>query len=276
MDLDACFFLQQAQEMDEEDWEDQRQLTGTACAVILGGAEESRKLRIERRKPNRLYLCRPQLLPNPRVDTPWQILFASRNDRAFITTMGFDVVTFHAIIDAGFGHSWCTTPIPRGDVSALGKPRLGARSLDEAGALGLVLHYLNSTMRKTSLQQIFALIPTTVSRYIRFGLTLLLDVLRTMPDAAIGWPRKDNDFRAYNKLIVERHPLLTGAFASIDGLNLAVQTAEDDEIENATYNGWLCEHFISSVLVYSPKGTLEMCKSDPRLKNLKERSLLQN
>ncbi|KAJ7127642.1 hypothetical protein C8R44DRAFT_873466 [Mycena epipterygia] len=235
MDLDTCFSLQQAQEMDEEDWEDQRQLTGTACAVILGGAEESRKLRIERRKPN-------------------------RNDRAFITTMGFDVVTFHAIIDAGFGHSWCTTPIPRGDVSALGKPRLGARSLDEAGALGLVLHYLNSTMRETSLQQIFALIPTTVSRYIRFGLTLLLDVLRTMPDAAIEWPRKDNDFRAYNKLIVERHPLLTGAFASIDGLNLAVQTAEDDEIENATYNGWLCEHFISSVLVYSPK----------------ERSLLQN
>jgi hypothetical protein len=27
-------------------------------------------------------------------------------------------------------------------------------------------------------------------------------------------------------------------------------------MENATYNGWLCEHFISSVLVFSPKGIL--------------------
>jgi hypothetical protein len=76
-----------------------------------------------------------------------------------------------------------------GDVSATGKPRLCARSLDAAGALGLVLHYLNSTMREISLQQIFALIPTTVSRYITFGLKILLKVLQKMPDATIEWQR---------------------------------------------------------------------------------------
>ncbi|KAJ7784223.1 hypothetical protein B0H16DRAFT_1295971, partial [Mycena metata] len=99
-------------------------------------------------------------------------------DRTYITTMGFDVATFASIVDAGFGVTWAATPIPRNDVSAAGKPRLGARSLDGAGALGLVLHYLNSTMREASLQQIFALIPTTVSRYITFGLRILLVVLR--------------------------------------------------------------------------------------------------
>jgi hypothetical protein len=188
------------------------------------------------------------------VDTPWQILLASQNDRAFITTMGFDVATFDYIIYSGFGHLWSTTPIPRGDVSALGKPRLGTRSLDAAGALGLLLHYLNSTMREISLQQIFALIPTTVSCHIDFGLDLLLKVLWKIPDASITWPRKPADFKEYNKLIVKRHLLLTGAFASIDSLNLAVQTSDDKEIENATYNGWLCEHFVSNVLVFSPKG----------------------
>jgi hypothetical protein len=109
-------------------------------------------------------------------------------------------------------------------------------------------------MREISLQQIFALIPTTISRYITFGLKLLLPILRMMPDATIRWPEHHNDFHAYNELIVARHPRLTGAFASIDGLNLACQTSDDEDKENATYNGWLCEHFMSSVLVFSLEG----------------------
>ena len=170
--------------------------------------------------------------------------------------MGFDVATFHAILNAGFDAAWIMTPIPRADNRGTGNTRPGARSLDAAGALGLLLHYLNSTMREISLQQIFALIPTTVSRYITFGLKIILDILRRMPDAAIQWPEHHDDFSAYNGMIVARHPRLTGAFGSVDGLNLACQTADDEEIENATYNGWLCEHFVSSVLVFSPKGKL--------------------
>ena len=257
MDIDAYFLHQTAGEMDEDDDEIEREQAASAAAVIVLSAEEARILRAERRKQSRLYLCRPQLLPNPRFNTPWQVLHASASDRAFITTMGFNVKTFKAIIDAGFGSAWYSTPIPRGDVHSTGKPRPGGRSLDAAGALGLVLHFLNSTMREISLQQIFALIPTTVSRYITFGLKILLAVLRKLPDAGIIWPRRVEDFQAYNDLIINRHPRLTGAFASIDGLNLPVQTAEDEEMENATYNGWLCEHFISSVLVFSPEGTVQ-------------------
>jgi hypothetical protein len=110
-------------------------------------------------------------------------------------------------------------------------------------------------MREISLQQIFALIPSTDSRYITFGLYILLEVLCHMPDASIQWPKHHRDFEAYNELILARHPRLMGAFGSIDGLNLACQTSDDEEMENATYNGWLCEHFVSSVLVFSPKGT---------------------
>ncbi|KAJ7233613.1 hypothetical protein B0H12DRAFT_1076556 [Mycena haematopus] len=235
-------------EMEEDNLEEDWEMAAAGAAVIWLGAEEAHILRAERRQQSRLYLCRPQLLPNPRFDTPWQILYASQNDRAFITTMGFDVKAFTSIIDAGFDTAWYSTPIPRADVHTTGKPRPGARSLDAAGALGLALHYLNSTMREISLQQIFALIPTTVSRYITFALSILLVVLRTMPDAKIKWPSAVDEFQSLNDLIVERHPRLAGAFASIDGLNFGVGTAEDEEIENATYNGWLCEHYISQVL----------------------------
>jgi hypothetical protein len=168
---------------------------------------------------------------------------------------GFDINSFISIIDAGFSTAWYSTPIPHADVHAAGKPHPGTRSLDAAGALGLVLHYLNSTMHEISLQQICVLIPTTVSRYIAFALNILLPVLRTMPDAKIRWPSTTDEFQSLSDLIVERHPCFAGVFASIDGLNLGVGTAEDEEIENVMYNGWLCEHYISQVLVFTPTGT---------------------
>ncbi|KIJ10703.1 hypothetical protein PAXINDRAFT_157540 [Paxillus involutus ATCC 200175] len=99
-------------------------------------------------------------------------------------TMRFDVETFGYILSSGFAANWYTTAIPRPDTNWVGDPRPGWWSLDASGALGLVLHYLNSTM-------------------------------------------------------------------SIDGLKLPVQTSNDNEIENTTFNGWLSEHFIGSVIVFS-------------------------
>ena len=69
--------------------------------------------------------------------------------------MGFDVLTFQSILDSGFADAWYNTPVPRSDANQAGASRPMARSLDAAGALGLVLHYLNSTMQEISLQQIF-------------------------------------------------------------------------------------------------------------------------
>jgi hypothetical protein len=257
--MDSCdteFMLLKA--MEEEDdmlAEDDlytKQIFATAALLVL--AESSHQARIDRRNEKRNYLCRAQLLPNPRVGTPWQALFHSQNDRAYITTMGFNVETFNYIVTSGFGSRWLSQPIARSDARASGNSRPTGRSLNAWGALGLVLHYLNSTMTEISLQQIFGLIPTTVSRYIRFGLKILLETLREIPEGKIKWPRIRADFQRCSDLIVARHPLLVGAFASIDGLNLPVQTSDDPEIENATYNGWLSEHFISSVIVFSPTG----------------------
>jgi hypothetical protein len=107
--------------------------------------------------------------------------------------------------------------------------------------------------------QIFALIPTTVSRYLHFSLAILLRALKNIPEAFIRWPSGD-DFQVLNDLVVTRHPLLTGGFGTLDGLNLPVQTSQDQEIENATYNGWLHDHFVSSVIAFGADGQLsELC-----------------
>lgn len=59
----------------------------TLLAMLHAGAEECRRLRAERRLVRRTYLTRPDLLPNPRMNTAWQAMYENRSDRAFITTM---------------------------------------------------------------------------------------------------------------------------------------------------------------------------------------------
>jgi hypothetical protein len=167
--------------------------------------------------------------------------------------MGFNVATFNRILGAGFNELWNLLPIPRTDVTNSASPRAYRRSLDAAGALGLVLHFLGSTMTETSLQQIFALIPATCSRYINFGLEILLKSLLNISEAAIRWPEGEQ-FEELTNLVLARHPLLSGAFGTMDGLNLAVQVSKDQEIENATFNGWLHSHFVSCVLAFASHG----------------------
>jgi hypothetical protein len=253
----AMFSMMYDAEIEEEEIADEEARQKLlVLATLIAGVEEAHLLRIEHRHNHRLFLCRPQLLPDPRTNTPWQRLYLSQNDRAFITTMGFDVNTFNYIVTSGFGERWLSVPIQRTDSSnSIGNPRPNARSLDTWGVLGLVLHYLNSTMREISLQEIFALVPSTVSRYITYGLMILLQTLRKMPEASICWPKTTSAFQKNSDLIVQRHPALSGAFGSIDGLNLPLQTSSDDDMENATYNGWKADHFISSVLVFAPQGS---------------------
>jgi hypothetical protein len=74
-----------------------------------------------------------------------------------------------------------------------------------------------------------------------------------MDDAQVQWP-KGEQFTQLNELVLTRHPLLCGAFGTINSLNLPVEVSGDDELENATYNGWLHAHFVSSVLAYLAEG----------------------
>lgn len=237
-----------------EEEEELHELGLLAAAVSVLGAEEARIHRAAVRLPTRRYLRRPQLLPNPRYDTPWQALYESHDDRAYITTMGINCEAFEYILDSGFRDAWNSAAIPRSDTNPHGVPRLGSRSLDAEGALGLVYHYLTSAMSDTALQQIFALVPSTVTRYRKFALKILLSVLRQLPESAIRWWSSEEECAEDNELILARHPLLTGAKGSIDGLNLLMATSDDVDLENASYNGWLHGHYTSCVLAFSPRG----------------------
>ncbi|KAJ3870860.1 hypothetical protein F5051DRAFT_242273 [Lentinula edodes] len=247
--------LQQQQENDEEDEDKLRLLL---LATLVSGVFDHEAERVRRRNPSRLYLTRPQLLPNPRIESPWIRLWKGQENRAFITTMGFDVATFRFMLE-GPGHFadvWNSTPIPRNDVSLSSVPRVERRSLDAAGALGLALHYLGSAIHEIQLQQIFAIVPSVLSRYLSFSLHILLSTLRKMREAQIVLPSSIHEFEELSSMITARHSLLEGAFGSIDGLSLVAEVSDDPELENATYNGWKTDHRINNVLMFSPKGII--------------------
>ena len=48
-------------------------------------------------------------------------------------------------------------------------------------------------------------------------------------------------------------------FGFIDSLKLPVEESLDQDIENAMYNGWLHDHYISNILVFSPDGAHFFC-----------------
>jgi len=210
MDVIEWDILQEEEEEEEIAEEELRQWQVVALGMLVYvGGEESHWLWAEQCNTHCTYLTRPELLLNPQEESAWQRLYQSQSDRAFITTMGFNIAAFTTILEAGFEEQWNTTPIPCHDVPVTAAPCTNWRSLDAAGALGLVLHFVNSTMQEVSLQQIFALVPATVSRYINFALGMLLDVLKKIPEAAIIWPEGDK-FQELNDLVVEHHNLLMG------------------------------------------------------------------
>lgn len=233
--------------------EDDDKLLLILAATIVHASNDDHHRSIQQHRVRCGYLSRPQLLPNPLSDTPWTVLYRSCSDSAYLATMGLDVTAFQAILDAQFSLRWYLTPLHRSDATPATNPRCITRSLNAGGALGLLLHWLTSTMRQISLQQIFALIPSTMSRYITTSLPLLIETLRSMDSARICWPQGD-EFHELSQLVSARHPLLSGVFGSIDGLNIACQVLADVEIENATYNGWLHGHYISSVIAFSSRG----------------------
>jgi len=130
--------------LDEED--ERRDHLCILVAVMIIGSIEDHEWTVRNRRRHRQHLSQANLLPNPRVGTPWRRLYENGEDRAFITTMGIDTSTFRMILEAGFEAMWYTLPITRPDTRSAGQPRPRGRSLDAAGGLGLVLHWLSSTM----------------------------------------------------------------------------------------------------------------------------------
>jgi len=45
----------------------------------------------------------------------------------------------------------------------------------------------------------------------------------------------------------------------MDGLKLLLECSSDNNEQNAFYNGWMCDHYVSAVFIFAPDGTIPIC-----------------
>ena len=57
-------------------------------------------------------------------------------------------------------------------------------------------------------------------------------------------------------MIASRHPVLNDVWGTMDGLKVTIEAAGDFITQSRFYNGWKCDHFVTSVLCFAPDGTI--------------------
>jgi len=135
----------------------------------------------------RCYLTKPVLVPIEH--SPWRKLLLRGTDSHFITCMGLSRTAFFLLLQRYHPHF---EDRPKG---------LGIRNMTytSADSLGLVLHYLCSTLKQKHLQLLFGL--PNVSRPLKYGLHKLLRTLkRDCPEARVKWPTHD-EMKVWSEMI---------------------------------------------------------------------------
>ena len=200
------------------------------------------------------------LLP---CDSPWERLFGSLNDPVLITVTGFDHVAFKAILT--LSGPWFKThtpwtgdrrPFRRLNVRTHGKGR--CRIISDSTCLGLVLAWYRFRGAEFILQGWFGLTGTHANTWLRYGRRGLLIVLGKNADARVEMPSDDKVVLLCHAA-QERHDLLSDVYCVADGMKLYFEQCSGEDEQNIYYNGWMHDHFVSCVFVFSIDGRIIRC-----------------
>jgi hypothetical protein len=108
------------------------------------------------------------------------------------------------------------------------------------------------------LQTMFGMMGTCTLDYLSFLMIILVRVLSKMDDAGVKIP-DDETINQYMDTVKHRHPNLDDVWCTMDGLTLTVEASNIDDEQNMFYNCWTCDHYVSSVFVFCPNGTIPIC-----------------
>lgn len=189
----------------------------------------------ERHFLTRSAICSPQ-------HSPWMRLFNYGDDPSFLELTGMTRNVFLTLENILF-------PVRR--VNGRGRPRL----LNNFGELGLILFYLNSTMKLKHLCSLFGITPSSASRIISTMLKRIIKYLYHNNDAKVIFP--DNATKArFAEMVQRREPTLNNIIGFIDGLSLAVECSDNQTEQKKMYNGYKGDTCCNNVFAFSPEGKI--------------------
>ena len=132
------------------------------------------------------------------------------------------------------------------------------RLLDAEGCLGLVLCWSRTRGAEWSLAVAFGLTGTRVSVYLRFGMRILVTILKADPKSEVRMPDAA-EIAMFKEAIVAKHSLLVDCYCMVDGLKLYLQQSGDSVIQSLFYNGWKHDHFVTNIFAFAPNGSIIAC-----------------
>ncbi len=199
----------------------------------------------KRKKPRIQSQVTVESLPRPE-NSDWMILFNSRKDAAFMDQMGVNVKGFFKLLKRFKEHYFVHNPSIRG-----GRPS----KISQYQALGLVLQFYRNKIELKTLAIMHGLPASTACRTLRNAEMALNFALRSEPLADIKFPSKELQI-VWSQKVNEAYPNIQGRFGFVDGKNCSVKVSSNDSVQNAQYNGWLHDHFVTGVLCFGVDGTL--------------------
>ncbi|ETV76873.1 hypothetical protein H257_09311 [Aphanomyces astaci] len=202
------------------------------------------KLRAALKERNRVQTAS---LPRMQTDIAWYYMYASRDRASFIATVSLTPEAFDELL-VPFAREYV-------DLSRRGRGGRPPRVQDKHAVLAIVLHFYTAAVEHKTLQELFGVASTTLSRLLRRGEDALSRALQCMPAARIKWPSKATQLYWASKS-QEREPLVSGVFVFVDGKSLGVQEPSCADLQNAHYNGWLHSLFVTGVLCFGLDGTI--------------------
>eukprot|EP00977_Amphora_coffeiformis_P012498 scaffold3079_cov174-Amphora_coffeaeformis.AAC.9 len=123
--------------------------------------------------------------------------------------------------------------------------------------LAVVLLWCRTTCQYWVLSTSFGLVGTSCGDWLRFGKRVIVHVLSKREDSVVRLPSAEKVSR-YKEAIERKYPVLKDVAFVGDGLNILLQKAGDQTMQEVFYNGWKSGYFITNMFVFAPDGTVVM------------------
>ena len=242
---------------DDESLEDEELLI---LNILHDDATSFRNLLSIQQKRNRSGVIRRGALMRP-ASSAFMFLFNSGQDDALITLCGFDHRSFRlllALFDPLYeSYVVCeeTGLLRKARLTKRGKKVGQKRAFTSTMLLGLILAWTRTRGSLKVLQIIFGFTAAPLSRWIRYGRRLLVLALRDQPEAKIQLP-SDEEIATFQAVIGRKYRHIPLVWGALDGLKLLLERAGEEDTQNAFYNGWTHDHYISCLFLFSPDGRI--------------------
>jgi hypothetical protein len=176
-----------------------------------------------------------------------------------ITMTGFDCLSFQVLLQKFAPLFDDYTAFNKSHIEFKANPSKGGhpRKVHPEDCLGLVLIWTRTRGLLTVLQLIFGMSNSNLHMYLRFGCHIIVEALKNNSLSEITICGAE-DIAVYQQAVGAIYPLLLDVWSTMDGLNLYLQQTGDSKVQARYYNGWTHGHYVTSVFVFCPNGTISI------------------